>query len=88
MARMDQPILLRICLYFGSPGRGTLRCIACQTHRKIVCLRSSVSEFEVLDWFDRPDPSQHENKDVVEKRRDQCCAIVDPGMYSRSWESS
>jgi hypothetical protein len=36
IARIDQPILLETCLYCGSPGGGTLRWTACQTHKKIV----------------------------------------------------
>jgi hypothetical protein len=44
MARIDQPTLLKSCLYLASPGGGTLRCTACQTHKKIVCGRRHVSD--------------------------------------------
>jgi hypothetical protein len=42
IARMDQRTLLRNCLYSGLPGRATFMCIDCQTHRKIVCLETTL----------------------------------------------
>lgn len=46
MARIDHPTLRSTCLYGGSPGGGTFKCIACHTHKNMVWpFSASVTQF-------------------------------------------